>query len=289
MYAQPQNALPVPRCADMNVFATLANVATEAAMHAAGPVPAVARPPQGLRVDSCAFFLDLDGTLLELAPHPDAVSVEPEVLALLSALAPRSGGALALVSGRSIATLDTLLQPLKLPLSGLHGFERRDAAGTLVQRESPSLQVLQHARRLMRELVAQEPRLVLEDKGLALALHYRQAPQLETEVVGAVMAIATRLGGALRVQRGRMVIELAPGAVSKATAIAEFMNEAPFKGRLPLCVGDDLTDEPAFEWVNAAGGISVAVDVAPPTSARAQLGSVGEVRAWLRALLDTSE
>lgn len=140
----------------------------------------------------------------------------------------------------------------------------------------------------MAEWVTKEPRLVVEDKGLALALHYRQAPQLETELVTAVTAVAERTGSGLRAQRGRLVIELTPGTVSKATAIAEFMGEEPFRGRLPAYVGDDLTDEPAFEWVNAASGISVAVDVAPPTSARTHLGSVMEVRAWLRALLDAA-
>ena len=258
-------------------------------MHAGGPVPAVARPPQALRLDGCALFLDLDGTLLELAPRPDAVSVEPGLLELLRELLRRTGGALALVSGRSIATLDTLLAPLRLPLSGLHGFERRDASGILVQRAPPSLEVLQQARRLMAQWLTKDPCLVIEDKGLALALHYRQAPQLEAEVVSSITAIAARPGSGLRAQRGRLVVELTPDTVSKATAIAEFMHEAPFKGRRPLYVGDDLTDEPAFEWVNAAGGISVAVDVAPPTSARTHLGSVREVRAWLRALLDAAE
>jgi trehalose 6-phosphate phosphatase len=257
-------------------------------MRAGGPVPAVARPPQALPLEGCALFLDLDGTLLELAPHPDAVSVEPQLLDLLRALMRRTGGALALVSGRSIATLDTLLHPLRLPVSGLHGFERRGASATLVRRERPSPRALQEARHLMAEWVTKEPRLVVEDKGLALALHYRQAPQLETELVTAVTAVAERTGSGLRAQRGRLVIELTPGTVSKATAIAEFMGEEPFRGRLPAYVGDDLTDEPAFEWVNAASGISVAVDVAPPTSARTHLGSVMEVRAWLRALLDAA-
>ena len=258
-------------------------------MHTGGQIPEVAGPPQALRPDACAFFLDLDGTLLELAPHPDAVRAEPRLLGLLRALTQRSGGALALVSGRSIATLDTVLQPLKLPASGLHGFERRNAAGTVVQRELPDRRSLAHARRFLQALIAKEPRLLLEDKGVALALHYRQAPQLESEVVDAVTAMAAGLSGSLRLQRGRMVIELAPAAVSKATAIAEFMREEPFNGRLVLYAGDDLTDEPAFEWVNAAGGISVAVDVTPPTNARTRLGSVAEARSWLRGLLAAAE
>jgi trehalose 6-phosphate phosphatase len=258
-------------------------------MQAGGAVLSAARPPQALRLDGCALFLDFDGTLVELAPRPDAVSVEPGLLELLRALVQRTDGALALVSGRSIAALDALLHPLRLPLSGVHGAERRGTRGDVVRHDRPSHAVLKEARNLMAQWVAKEPLLVIEDKSIALALHYRQAPHLEAAVVDSVTAIAARPGSGLRAQRGRMVVELTPGTASKATAIGEFMAEEPFKGRLPVYVGDDLTDEPAFEWVNAAGGISVAVDIAPPTSARTHLASATQVRAWLRTLLDAAE
>lgn len=259
-------------------------------MHVGGPIPAAARPPAALRVENCAFFLDVDGTLLEFAPRPDAVSADAALRELLERLRVRSGGALALVSGRSIATLDSILAPLSLPAAGLHGFERRNAAGVLTMQQPPVRHMLDDARRQMEQWVRTYPRLMLEDKGSALALHYRRVPKLESAVVDAVLAIAERVrGSGLQVQRGHMVVELTPTGASKATAVAGFMAEAPFAGRQPLFAGDDLTDEPAFEWVNEAGGVSVAVSVARPTAARTHLDSVDEVHDWLRALLEGRE
>jgi trehalose 6-phosphate phosphatase len=259
-------------------------------MHVGGPIPAAERPPAWLPVGKCAFFLDLDGTLLRFAPRPEAVSVDAGLRELLERLRLGSHGALALVSGRSIATLDSLLAPLKLPAAGLHGFERRNAAGVLTSYQAPNRRLLDDARRQMQQWVRSHPRLLLEDKGAALALHYRRVPKLEATVVDAVTAIAERVrGSGLRVQRGHMVVELTPGYVNKASAVAAFMGEAPFAGRQPLYAGDDLTDESAFEWVNAAGGVSVAVNCSRPTAARSRLDSVAEVRAWLRNLLGSGE
>jgi trehalose 6-phosphate phosphatase len=259
-------------------------------MHVGGPVPAAERPPAWLPVEKCAFFLDLDGTLLRFAPRPDAVSVDAELRELLARLRQRSRGAVALVSGRSIATLDSLLAPLKLPAAGLHGFERRNAAGVLTTYQPPNRRLFDDARRQMQQWVRTHPRLMLEDKGAALALHYRRVPKLEAAVVDAVTAIAQRVrGSGLRVQRGHMVVELTPSDVTKASAVAAFMSEAPFAGRQPLCAGDDLTDESAFEWVNAAGGVSVAVNCRRPTAATTRLDSVAAVRAWLRTLIEGGE
>jgi trehalose 6-phosphate phosphatase len=259
-------------------------------MHVGGPVPAAERPPAALAVEKFAFFLDLDGTLLKFTPHPDAVSVDAELRELLEKLRLRSGGALALVSGRSIATLDSLLAPLKLPAAGLHGFERRDAAGVLTACQAPDRRMLDDARRQMEQWVRTHPRLLLEDKGSALALHYRRVPKLGPTVVSAVVAIGARLrGSGLQVQRGHMVVELTPTGANKGSAVAAFMSEAPFAGREPVYAGDDLTDESAFEWVNAAAGLSVAVNCSRPTAARTRLDSVEEVRAWLRALIGEDE
>lgn len=259
-------------------------------MHVGGPTPAAERPPVRLPVGKCAFFLDLDGTLLNFAPHPDAVSVDAGLRELLEKLRQRSHGAVALVSGRNIATLDSLLAPLKLPAAGLHGFERRNAAGVLTTYQPPNRRLFDDARRQMEQWVRTHPRLMLEDKGAALALHYRRVPKLEAAVVAAVTAIGERVrGSGLRVQRGHMVVELTPTDVTKASAVAAFMGEAPFAGRQPLYAGDDLTDESAFEWVNTAGGVSVAVNCLRPTAARTRLESVDEVRAWLHALVEGGE
>lgn len=259
-------------------------------MQVGGQIPAAARPPAALRVENYAFFLDVDGTLLEFSPRPHAVSADAGLRELLERLRLRSGGALALVSGRSIATLDSMFAPLRLPAAGLHGFERRDAADVLTMQQPPVRHMLDDARRQMEQWVRTHPQLMLEDKGCALALHYRRVPKLESAVVDAVLAIAQRVrGSGLHVQRGHMVVELTPSGVSKASAVAAFMAEAPFAGRQPLFVGDDLTDEPAFEWVNEAGGMSVAVSTDRPTAARTHLDSVDEVRGWLAALLEGGE
>ena len=253
-------------------------------MPVGGTDPASRRPPERLRAAETALFLDVDGTLLSIESSPDAVTIDGALRALLGNLARRLGGALALVSGRSIAALDALLDPLRLPVAGVHGFERRNASGTVATRASPQRRSLDEARRQMERWVQAYPRLILEDKVCALALHYRQLPQLEPALVDAVGGIAAHRQG-LRVQRGAMVVEIMPAGVDKATAIAEFMAEPPFRGRQPVYAGDDLTDEPAFQWVNAAGGISIAVGDTDPTAARSRLGSVEALRRWLRRLL----
>lgn len=231
-----------------------------------------------------ALFLDVDGTLLEIAPAPQAVTVSAELRGLLRTLQRASGAALALVSGRAIADLDELFAPLLLPAAGLHGFERRDAAGTYRCNAAPPEDTLAFAREVMSRLARQHPGLVMEDKRFALALHFRRAPQLEGLVLGAMEALVARLGGDLELQRGKMVVELRPAGATKAAAVAAFLAEPPFAGRLPLYVGDDLTDESAFELVNAAGGLSVLVDSARESAAVARLPSVAAVHQWLERL-----
>jgi trehalose 6-phosphate phosphatase len=245
---------------------------------------ATAPPPAQLSADGWALFLDLDGTLIEQASEPDAVVVDAQLPALLQQLAERTGGATALISGRAIARLDALLHPAHLPAAGLHGFEHRDARGIHSRGPLPPPQTLAAARDALAALAASDARLLFEDKGFAFALHFRKAPQLESQVLAAVGSVAAASDGEFELRRGFRVAELAPYGVSKATAVDQFMAAHPFRGRLPLFVGDDLTDEPAFEWVNRAGGLSVAVNVRRPTAARARLGSVADVRVWLHRL-----
>jgi trehalose 6-phosphate phosphatase len=241
-----------------------------------------------LCVEELAFFLDVDGTLLELAATPDAVVVGDELMGLLRALAMRSHGAVALISGRSIATLDQLFWPLIMPAAGLHGFERRSSNGAYCRRPLPPGESLSQARVTLQSLVKQHEGLLLEDKRFALAVHYRAVPELESLVLGEVAALAESLAPAFELQRGRCVAELRPAAANKAGAIAEFMNEVPFAGRRPLCLGDDLTDECAFEWVNGAGGVSLAVGVTRHSAAQAHVHSVHAARMWLRRLVEHS-
>ena len=237
-----------------------------------------------LALSAIALFLDIDGTLLEIAAAPRSVSVSGELRERLRALFLAAGGALALVSGRAIADIDGLFAPLTLPAAGLHGFERRTVSGAYCRRSPPSPAALEAAREAMLHLARRHPGLFVEDKQFALALHYRGAPQLEDTVLEAMKGIAANVVEDLELQRGKMVVELRPAGTTKAEALAAFLAEAPFAGRLPIFIGDDLTDEPAFELVNSLQGISVVVSPARPSAARKRLPDVTAVQAWLAQL-----
>jgi trehalose 6-phosphate phosphatase len=241
-------------------------------------------PPPELH-EGCALFLDIDGTLLELAPTPASVRVDAGISALLPALAQRLDGAVALITGRSMADADRLFRGLSLPIAGQHGLERRAADGSL-HRHLPSFAGLERLRRDLNAFVAQHDGLMLEDKGTTLALHYRQAPRLASHVHRTLRshlasALANEAGWGL--QPGKGVIEVKPDGRDKGTVILEYMEEAPFASRLPVFVGDDKTDEYGFVAVTVAGGWAVKVGRGP-TNANYRLGSVAAVRKWLSAL-----
>ena len=242
-------------------------------------------PPDHLALDRHAFFLDLDGTLLEYASRPDEVRADPQLLALLRSLRGRSDGALALVSGRSLTSLDAVIGAERFAAAGLHGFQRRNGGAIVEHATLPRASALDEIRRVMGSLVEEHPSLLLEDKGFALALHYRAAPQLGAQVQQALNALADLSAAGLRLQPGHLVAEVVPAGVNKGSALAEFMREAPFRGRRPVYVGDDLTDEPAFHFVNLTGGVSVVVNPGRPSVAATALGSVAAVRSWLAGLL----
>jgi trehalose 6-phosphate phosphatase len=243
------------------------------------------RAPPPLAAD-CALFLDIDGTLLELAATPDRVHVDAHVVALLPALAARLDGALALITGRAIDDADRLFRGLRLPIAGQHGCERRAADGTL-HVHAPAPVGLEQVRADFRRLARSHAGLLLEDKGSTLALHYRQAPRLAGHVHRAARArLATAIaeGAALRLQTGKGLVEIKPDGRDKGTAIAEYMAEPPFAGRVPVFVGDDRTDEYGFDAVASMGGWGVKVGRGP-TRAAYNLPSVATVRRWLVSLL----
>jgi trehalose 6-phosphate phosphatase len=230
-----------------------------------------------------ALFLDIDGTLVDHAPTPGAVHVEPRVMQFLDRWPEKHDGALALISGRGLVDIDRLLQPLVLPAAGQHGAERRDAAGRL-HRYAAGQDALPRAAARLARLAARHPGLVLEDKGLNLALHYRLAPEMEGEVEGLIKTLARELGDRFELQSGKMVWEIKPRGIDKGTAIAQFMAEPPFIGRTPVFMGDDLTDEFAIVRVNELGGHSIKVGPGP-SAARWRLANAAAVRDWLCQLL----
>jgi trehalose 6-phosphate phosphatase len=240
------------------------------------------RSPPPPALDWC-LFLDVDGTLVELTDTPSQTTADALINSLLRDIAERLGGAVALVSGRNIATLDQLFAPLKLPAAGLHGVERRRADGT-IQGASFVDSQLDGARAALQALVAAHPGTLLEDKDRTIGLHFRLAPQFEQVLREAVIAIAKPLGGNYHIQGGKMLLEIKPRGFSKATAIQAFMKESPFGGRRPVFVGDDLTDQDGFGMVEAHGGISVGVG--DLVHGQFYLPDVTAVRSWLQRIAD---
>lgn len=230
-----------------------------------------------------ALFLDVDGTLLELAARPDQVEVRPGLVDLLGALQRGAGGALALISGRAIDDLDRLFEPLRLPSAGQHGIERRDGSGRM-HRHHGLEGKLDGVRSRLAQLAAEHSGLIIEDKGFSLAVHYREAPRLEPLVHRFVQECMPELEQDFCLQQGKMVVEIKPGGRDKGMAIAEFMQEPPFHRRTPVFVGDDVTDEDGFRTVNAMHGCAVKVG-AGATEAAWRLADSAAVLAMLRAWL----
>ncbi|RPI17042.1 MAG: trehalose-phosphatase [Lysobacterales bacterium] len=230
------------------------------------------------------LFLDVDGTLLEIAPTPDAVRVTEPLLELLERTRDSMQGAAALVSGRSIATVDELFAPLRWPVAGLHGLERRDAAGRMHVAPATTDRAFEAARAALAEIAAATPGALFEDKGPTVALHWRAVPELEAELRRRLRPIAQRLGPAYQSLEGRRVFEIKPATASKGSAIRAFLAEPPFLGRRPMFVGDDVTDLDGFAVVDDLGGLSVAVGDA--VEAQMRVASPRDVRALLADLAE---
>lgn len=224
------------------------------------------------------LFLDVDGTLVEIAESPDGVALDPRLPPVLDALSRKLGGAVALVSGRPIAYLDTLFAPLRLPAAGLHGLERRCADGCI--HPAAVLPGVRTAATAVQTFARDHPDLLVEDKGATVALHYRRVPGLERPVIDFADALADDLEG-VSVQKGKMVVEFRPTGANKGTAIETFMAKAPFRGRTPVFVGDDITDEAGFSAVNRLHGHSIRVGDGERTAATFRIATVAKLLEWL--------
>lgn len=233
-----------------------------------------------------AFFFDLDGTLADIKPHPDQVFVPPAVLTQLNQLAQANHGAVALISGRSMKELDSLSYPYHFPLAGVHGAERRDINGKMHIVTLPDELV----KKIELELIAALDGLEgteLEAKGMAFALHYRQAVHHEDAIFALAKSLAEKYSE-LALQPGKCVVELKPRGINKGAALEAFMQEAPFAGRKPVFLGDDLTDEAGFKVINRLDGVSIKVGIGA-TQAQYRLESVAAVHQWIENMLGQQE
>ena len=228
-----------------------------------------------------ALFLDFDGTLVELAPRPEEVVVPARLIDLLETLSKSLSGAVAIVSGRPVAQLDSLLRPLRLATVGEHGAEIRHAEGEPVAHVARMPAGL--ADRVC-ALAAGLPGTQPEIKSVSAALHFRNAPAHAIAAVEGMQALVAEIES-YELLQGKMVAELKPAAVSKGLAVAQLMQESIFAGRRAVYFGDDVTDESAFRAVNELGGVSVRVGSAKQSHARYELAAVQDVHDWLKRLV----
>lgn len=230
-----------------------------------------------------AVFLDIDGTLIDLAETPDGVVVPPDLPKNIKALSDRLGGALALVTGRAISLADSLFSPFQLPIAGLHGAERRGAGGHIERVTiTPAFEAMKLA-------IADEAKalsgVIVEDKGAAVGAHFRLSPEHQTAVDEMMQRYLKSVAPDWTLQRGKMVIEIRPASADKGKAVEAFLEEMPFRGRRPLAIGDDVTDEAMFQAVNRIGGQSRRVGApGADTAARASIASPEKLRRLIARL-----
>ncbi|MES2415221.1 MAG: trehalose-phosphatase [Pseudomonadota bacterium] len=231
-----------------------------------------------------ALFLDFDGTLVDIAAQPDLVQVPDSLPALLLDLKNALGGALAIVTGRKLTDIDAFLAPLVLPAAAEHGAQLRLEGGKPSSISTPNLSEVS---RVAQALVAQHAGLKVEIKMAAVAVHYRQAPELATLCLEA-MAEAVKRSPGLELLQGKCVIDIKAAGSSKGSAIISLMGKQPFVGRVPLFVGDDTTDEAGFAAVQDIGGEGLKVG-AGQTLASHRCSDPEAVRQWLMASLQNIE
>jgi trehalose 6-phosphate phosphatase len=241
--------------------------------------------PRSLVLGQTALLLDIDGTLLDLAPTPREVWVPPGLANTLNRLSTRTSGALALVSGRSINDIDLIFAPAQIPAIGGHGAEMRLSADSeVVATHAPPMD--KELKRRLAAIARLSPGILLEDKGYSLALHYRLAPHAEQAIFAAVALIRADLPDApIEVLPGKCVCEIKHAGFTKATGVRELMTHEPFKGRRPIFIGDDVTDEAVFAIMPELGGLAFSVG-RRAKGVDGHFDEPSDVREWLAHLLD---
>ena len=245
----------------------------------------VPRPALRSSLAGHALYLDIDGTILDLAPSPEAVEVPVWMVPLLQRLSRKLDGAVAFVSGRPIAAIDLLFRPLNFPAVGVHGGEVRTPNGEILVDDQLTAE-LQAAVPLLHEAIGRIRGVQLENKRSVIALHYRNVPERGREVLKVAELIVGSLGSQFSVLMGKCVVEIRPRHLTKGSAMRRLMERAPFRDRVPIFAGDDTTDEDAFEVVNGLGGISLRIGEEAPTAAKYRLATPDQLRGWLLQVAD---
>jgi trehalose 6-phosphate phosphatase len=239
---------------------------------------AVAAPPLDL-LSEASLFLDFDGTLVEIAETPDAVVVEDRLRSVIRLLLARLDGRVALISGRNASEVRALLDLPSLAIAGSHGLEIHMADGRTISAERPA--ALDIVTQAMRTFARDRPGLLVEEKPLGTALHYRQRPDAARECIELAKQFGEHDG--LVIQTGKMMIELRAGGGNKGSALLQLMEEPAMAGTRPVFIGDDDTDEPAFLAVDQLGGAGILVGPERATAARFRLENVPALLEWLEA------
>jgi trehalose 6-phosphate phosphatase len=245
------------------------------------PDPQIPEGFPAVDFDGDALFLDIDGTLIDIAPTPESVVVPESLKLSLTRMREKLGGALAVISGRTLSAIDELFAPVKFAAAGAHGAEIRLRPDGEVERRAPILGSAEKA--ALAEIVKLDPRLRMEDKVYTVAIHYRLAPELEDTVLAAVQSDVGKLHENLRIMRGKAVIEVKHHGFNKGTGLCELMKRAPFASRRPIFLGDDTTDQDAMAVLPQFGGFGISVGQRLAGADR-QVSSPAEVRRWLAGL-----
>lgn len=239
---------------------------------------------KGADLPALAIFTDFDGTLVELAERPNDVIVPDDLAAQLDRATREFDHAFAVITGREISDIDRFLSPLHLPVAGAHGSQRRRADGSMEELDGELITGAEEIARAIEPLAVAHPELIIEPKAGAVALHFRQAPELEDDCLRA-MEEALEGRPQYSLVPGKMVLEARPAAFDKGAALRAFMEEEPFKGRTPIFIGDDRTDEDAFLAAQDLGGVGIKLGPGE-TAARLRIADVASVLALIRGLTD---
>lgn len=224
-----------------------------------------------------ALFLDFDGTLIDIAPSPHAIIVPPELPAVLMRLQLLLGGAIAIVSGRPVDDLQSYLAPADLDIVGEHGAVMKRRGGDV---HPPQAAWPEAWNERIAMFLAGHPGTEVERKAYSIALHFRRAPEAEHDALNLLRLFASEATGGFEILPAKMAFELKLSTTSKGKAITELMSEEPFRRRIPVFAGDDVTDEDGFIAVTAMGGVALRVD-------EAFGGEPERVRAWLAREIKT--